>query len=227
MFLRARSRAGLCALAALTACGPDPPAEGGAGEMRSGLAAAAGVVRADSGSGREFRTVPLRPLTGDAEIEHGDPEREGEPFVMRIRELPGTVIPPHRHPVDEHLTVLQGSLRFGVGERFDSTALRELGPGSYTFIPAGTTMFGYAPEPAVVQVHGVGPFHITWRDGLAVQGEPGTDSVFHFRRGEAVVGPRGPGRVRQGYASGDLVQYVVDGADGSEYMAHQHDLRRP
>jgi hypothetical protein len=75
-------------------------------------------------------------------------------------------------------------------------------------------------------VHGVGPFHIRWRDGLAVQGEPGSEGTFHFPKGTPVVGPRGAGRVRQGYASGALVQYEVEGADGSLYMAHQHELRR-
>ena len=53
------------------------------------------------------RLVPIRPMSQDVEILYGDPESVGQPFVMRIRELPGGVIPPHRHPVDEHITVLR------------------------------------------------------------------------------------------------------------------------
>ena len=84
---------------------------------------------------------------------------------MRIRELPGGIIPPHKHPVDENITVLQGTLYFAVGEKFDRGAMKELKAGSYAFIPKGSTMFGWTPEAAIVQVHGVGPFHIHWRAG--------------------------------------------------------------
>src|ERR687895_613468 len=109
--------------------------------------------------------VPLRPMSQDVVILHGNPDAVGEPFVMRIRELPGGIIPPHKHPVDEHITVVQGTLYFAVGDVFDRAALKELKTGSYAFIPKGSTMFGYTPDAAIVQVHGVGPFHIRWRDG--------------------------------------------------------------
>ena len=52
-------------------------------------------------------------------ILYGDPESPGQPFVMRIRELPGTVVTPHSHPVDEHITVLQGTWYLGFGETCD------------------------------------------------------------------------------------------------------------
>src|SRR5918992_1288496 len=115
---------------------------------------------------RQHRIIPLRPLSQDFEVIYGDPEGVGEPFVMRIRELPGTIIPPHKHPVDEHITVVQGTIYFGVGEKFDRAAMKEIKPGGYAFIPKGSTMFGYIPDGAIVQVHGVGPFHIHWRAGI-------------------------------------------------------------
>jgi hypothetical protein len=145
---------------------------------------------------------------------------------MRIRELPGTIVPPHSHPVDEHITVLQGTWHFATGERFDSTALRPMGPGTYAFAPRGTTMYAASPEEAVVQVHGIGPFHIRWRDGLRSLDDSGAAGTFRFRKGDAVTGPRGVGRIRQGYASGALVQYEIEGAGGRAFMAREHDLRR-
>jgi hypothetical protein len=165
-------------------------------------------------------------MSGDAEILFGHPDSAGRPFVMRIRELPGTVVPPHTHPVDEHVTVVSGTWYFGTGERFDSTALRELRAGAYAFAPAGTMMFAYSPDGAVVQVHGVGPFHIRWRDGARVLDEPGAAGTFRFRKGEEVATPRGVGRIRQGYASGALIQYEIAAADGALFMAHEADLRR-
>src|SRR5215468_5833626 len=72
------------------------------GEPRSAMAMASGVTRADGEKGlNQSRVVPLGKMSGDVEILYGDPEVAGQAFVMRIRELPGTVVPPHSHPVDE------------------------------------------------------------------------------------------------------------------------------
>ena len=166
-------------------------------------------------------------MRSDVELLSGHPDSAGQPFVMRIRELAGTVIPPHRHPVDEHLTVLRGTVRFGTGERFDSTALRTLDAGSYAFLPAGTTMFAAIDEEAVVQVHGTGPFHIHWRDGLTVLDAAAPRPPFRYRIGDAVAGSRGAGRIVEGYASGPLTQYVVARADSTRYMAREAELTRP
>jgi len=164
-------------------------------------------------------------MSGDAQILFGHPDSAGRPFVMRIRELPGTVVPPHMHPVDEHITVVSGTWYFGTGERFDSTALRELGTGAYAFAPAGTTMFGYSPDGAIVQVHGIGPFHIHWQDSVRILDQPEAAATFRFQKGDEVATPRGIGRIRQGYASGTLIQYEIAGAAGTLFMAHERDLR--
>ncbi|HET9794726.1 MAG TPA: cupin domain-containing protein [Thermoanaerobaculia bacterium] len=191
----------------------------------SPFAAASGVTRADGGKGT-YRIVPLGPMTGDVEILNGDPEKAGEPFVMRIHELPGAIVPLHSHPVDENITVVQGSWYFAVGDTWDRAALRELRPGDYAFAPGGSTMFGYCPDGAVVQIHGVGPFRIHWRHGVKTIRDPDAGSTFVFGRGERVRCPRGTGVIREGYASGEIIQYEIEGEAGGRFMASQHELRR-
>lgn len=182
---------------------------------------------------RPHRIIPIRAMSQDVEVLYGDPEAVGQPFVMRIRELAGGIIPPHKHPVDEHITVVQGTLFFGVGEKFDRAAMTEIKAGGYVFIPAGRTMFGYTPDAAIVQVHGVGPFHIhwragnTWRDSLKTLDDPDAATVFKFRKNEQVVAKRGSGRIRQGYDSGEFIGYEIERADGSLFMAEEQELRRP
>src|SRR5215467_10996454 len=124
---------------------PEPGAR--IGEPLSAMAMTSGVARADGEKGlNQSLVIPLRKMSGDVEILYGDPEVAGQPFVMRIRELPGTVVPPHSHPVDEHITVVKGTWYFGFGERYEQSALQELKTGSYAFAPKGSWMFGYAPE---------------------------------------------------------------------------------
>jgi len=170
-------------------------------------------------------------MSEDVEVLYGDPEKAGEPFVMRIRELPGGIIPPHRHPVDEHITVVQGTLYFAVGDKFDRAAAQELKTGGYVFIPKGSTMFGFTPEGAIVQVHGVGPFRIHWRAGSEWHDkyksldDADAASIFRFKRGDRVSSPRGSGRIRQGYDSGEVRAYEIDGDDGVLFMAEEKALR--
>lgn len=212
----------------LVACGParlSPEAPGG--ETRGAFGAVSGVTRVDTGPSQQHRIIPLRSMTSDVEILYGDPEAAGQPFVIRIRELPGTRIPLHSHPVDEHITVVEGTWYFAVGETWDSAALHALTPGTYAFAPAGSTMFGYSPDAAVVQVHGIGPFHIHWREGMATLDDPGGSARFRFRKGEQVQSPRGRGQIRQGYASGAIVQYEIETEDGRLLMVDEADLSAP
>ena len=189
------------------------------------MAAAAGVARADGGTGpREPRIVPLKSMAGDVEILYGDPERDGEPFVMRIRELPGAIVPVHSHPVDEHITVVQGTWYFALGDEYRFEALQPLHAGAYAFAPKGRSMFAYSPTGAIVQVHGVGPFRIHWHDGLHTLDDADATSVFRFTRGQRVVFKGGHGRIAEGYASGAIVQYEIETSDGERSMVSERDL---
>jgi quercetin dioxygenase-like cupin family protein len=190
------------------------------------MAAASGVARADARKGlRESRIIPLKSMAGDVEILYGDPEIAGEPFVMRIRELPGTIVPPHSHPVDENITVVEGTWYFGFGEEYKAETLQELKAGSYAFAPKGSTMFGYSATGAVVQVHGVGPFRIHWHGGLHTLDDPDAKSVFRFVRGARVMFKSQIGKVAEGYASGKIVQYEIEASDGQRFMASEHELQ--
>jgi hypothetical protein len=180
---------------------------------------------------RQPRIIPIKPMSEDVEILFGNPEKVGEPFVMRIRELPGGIIPPHKHPVDEHITVVQGTLYFAVSDKFDRTELKEIKAGGYAFIPKGSTMFGYTPDGAIVQVHGVGPFHIHWRDGnewrdsYKTLDSPDAEKLFKFKKGERVATKRGKGRIRQGFDTGEVKAYEITGEDGSLFMAEEKEIK--
>lgn len=209
------------AMILLAACAHhDSPPASGAFDAASGVTHAAGTP-----DDRSPRVVPMRPIPGDVEILHGDPEKPGELFVMRIRELPGTMIPLHSHPVDEHITVVEGTWYFTVGDKWDRAALKELRVGDYAFAPKGSTMYGYCPDGAIVQVQGIGPFLIHWQHGSKTLDDADAAKTFSFRKGDRIETPRGIGVIRQGYASGEIVQYEVEGDNGKRFMASQEDVK--
>jgi quercetin dioxygenase-like cupin family protein len=226
MMCRLLSAVLLVSLAMVAGCGQSPPhADVHPDAAHGTMAAASGVTRADGGKGlRDYRIVPLKPMTGDVELLYGDPEVAGQPFVMRIRELPGAKVPPHSHPVDEHITVVQGTWYFALGSEFKREALQELKAGSYAFAPKGSTMFAFSPDGAVVQVHGVGPFHIDWKGGLHTLDDADAKTFFRFAKGTRVSSERGPARIAMGYASGNITQYELEGAGGARFMADESAL---
>ena len=91
----------------------------------------------------------------------GDPSKP-EPFTVRLQMPDGYKIAPHTHPTDEHVTVLSGTLRAGMGNTWDDKALGDFAAGSYANMAAGMAHYVVAKGATVVQVHGVGPFVVNY-----------------------------------------------------------------
>jgi len=164
-------------------------------------------------------------MATDVEILHGDPDVVGAPFVMRIRELPGTRVPPHSHPTDEHITVVRGTWYFALGTEWNREALQEIKAGGYAFAPKGSWMYAWSPDGAIVQVHGVGPFHVHWRHGSHRLDDADAKSVFRFARGTRVAFGNRTGVIAEGYASGKIIQYEVDPEGGERRMVDEDELK--
>ena len=92
----------------------------------------------------------------------GDPSKAGLPFVVQCRMPDGYTIPPHWHPTDENVTILSGTLQMEMGKAFNPEALKDLGAGSYALMPARQPHAARAKGETMIQVHGVGPFAITY-----------------------------------------------------------------
>ena len=122
--------------------------------------------------------APAHVLTTAAEVKWGDPPPilekgssfaviSGDPsqpglYVVRMKMPAGYKIAPHWHPTDEHVTVLSGTFSLGMGEKFDKAAMKDLPAGGYALLPAEMRHFAMAKTDAIVQVHGIGPFVLTY-----------------------------------------------------------------
>lgn len=94
-------------------------------------------------------------------VVEGKPSEPG-PFTMRLKFPAGYRVAPHFHPAIEHLTVLSGTIHFGMGDSFEAGKLTPMRAGSFIVMPAGTSHFVEAKEETVVQVHGVGPWGVKY-----------------------------------------------------------------
>jgi anti-sigma factor ChrR (cupin superfamily) len=92
---------------------------------------------------------------------HGDPGKDG-PFTLRLKLPNATKVPPHWHPTDENLTVIQGTFQVATGEKYDVAALKPLVAGDYAFMPKEMRHFGLTKGETIVQVSGMGPFVINY-----------------------------------------------------------------
>jgi quercetin dioxygenase-like cupin family protein len=91
----------------------------------------------------------------------GDPSKPGL-YVVRLKMPTGYKIMPHWHPTDEHVTVISGAFGLGMGDRFEPAQLKELPAGGYALLPAQMHHYAMALNDAIVQVHGMGPFALTY-----------------------------------------------------------------
>ena len=91
----------------------------------------------------------------------GDPGKPG-PFTVRMRMPQGFKIKPHYHPTDENITVLAGEFAMGMGDTFDPAKMQSLTMGGYALMPAQMHHYAMAKTAATIQVHGIGPFSLTY-----------------------------------------------------------------
>ncbi len=84
------------------------------------------------------------------------------PYVLRAKLPAGYKVPPHYHPTDENVTVIQGTLMIGKGETFSEASSKALPAGSFARMPRGMRHFAWTKGETIIQVHGIGPFDITY-----------------------------------------------------------------
>jgi quercetin dioxygenase-like cupin family protein len=102
-------------------------------------------------------------LPGGAKLAvlEGDPAKPGS-FTMRLSMPAGYRIPPHFHPVTEHVTVIGGTFYVGMGDTFDASKASALPTGTFAALEPGVRHFAFTKGATTIQLHGVGPWSLTY-----------------------------------------------------------------
>ena len=142
------------------------------GALATGLVATQVRAQAPSSDGRNAVVVPagkakfgpapdILPKGAKLAVLEGDPMKAGT-YTMRLSMPGGYTIPPHTHPADEHVTVVSGTFLVGMGGKLDASKFTALPAGSFGMLPPGMQHFARAKGETVIQLHGAGPWSLTY-----------------------------------------------------------------
>ena len=104
---------------------------------------------------------PVLPKGAKIAVLTGDPFKPGA-YVVRLMLPAGYKIPPHWHTQPENLTVISGAFYLGSGDTMDMMHAHLLQQGGYHSLPAKAHHFAFTKKPTILQIHGEGPFDITY-----------------------------------------------------------------
>jgi quercetin dioxygenase-like cupin family protein len=130
--------------------------------LLSTLVAIPAAAQVKSGAAVKWGPGPaFLPRGAKFAVLEGDPGASGI-YTIRLRLPNHYVIKPHFHPTDEEVTVLSGTLVVGMGDSVHSKGAQRLTAGGFITAPKDAHHFAVARGVTIVQVHGEGPFQITY-----------------------------------------------------------------
>jgi quercetin dioxygenase-like cupin family protein len=109
----------------------------------------------------KWSDIPSLPPGAKIAVIEG-PLTEAVPVTFRLKLPANYKVPAHFHPGIEHVTVISGAFNMGMGDKLDTSKSKELRAGSVMIMQPKTPHFGWTKEEAIVQVHGIGPWGVTY-----------------------------------------------------------------
>ena len=113
----------------------------------------------------KWTAVPTLPPGAQIAVIEGPMNTTG-PFTVRLKFPANYRIPPHTHPAIERVTVLAGKFHMGIGTKFERGKMQALEPGAVMILHPGTEHYTWNDTETVVQLHGNGPWGVTYLNPL-------------------------------------------------------------
>jgi len=92
----------------------------------------------------------------------GNPMAASGDYTIRLKLPSGYKIAPHWHPKRENVTIISGTLKFGMGDKFDEASMTGFPAGSFAFLDPDMHHYVKADGDTVVQVHGQAPVQFNY-----------------------------------------------------------------
>jgi hypothetical protein len=105
---------------------------------------------------------PFVPPGAQLAVLEGNPAGSSGDYTVRLKMPDGYRIPPHWHPQRENVTVISGTFKVGMGDRFDESKMAGFPAGSFAFLDPDMHHYAMASGPVIVQVHGMAPLSFNY-----------------------------------------------------------------
>jgi quercetin dioxygenase-like cupin family protein len=100
---------------------------------------------------------PFVPAGAQLAVLEGDPMASSGDYTIRVKMPDGYKIAPHTHPFRENVTVVSGTLKVGMGDRFDAGKMMSFAAGSFAYLDPSMHHYAAASGETVIQIHGMSP----------------------------------------------------------------------
>jgi mannose-6-phosphate isomerase-like protein (cupin superfamily) len=100
---------------------------------------------------------PFMPAGVQLAVLEGDPMSSSGDYTIRLKMPDGYKVAPHTHPNRENVTVLSGTLKVGMGDKFDDSKMMSFGAGSFAYLDPSMHHYAAASGETVIQIHGMSP----------------------------------------------------------------------
>jgi quercetin dioxygenase-like cupin family protein len=102
------------------------------------------------------------PAGAQLAVLEGDPAAPNGDYTVRLKMPDGYRIAPHWHPHRENVTIISGTFKVGMGDRFDDTKMAAFPAGSFAYLDPDMHHYAMASGEVVVQIHGASPVQFNY-----------------------------------------------------------------
>jgi uncharacterized RmlC-like cupin family protein len=107
---------------------------------------------------------PFLPLGAQLAVLEGNPVADSGDFTIRLKMPDAYKVASHTHPHRENVTVLSGTLKVGMGDRFDVSNMVSFAAGSFAYLDPSMHHYAAASGETVIQIHGMSPVKFNYID---------------------------------------------------------------
>jgi hypothetical protein len=94
----------------------------------------------------------------------GNPMGATGDYTIRLKMPDGYKIAPHWHPKRENVTVISGTLKVGMGDKFDESKMMSFPATSFAYLDPSMHHYAMGSGETVVQIHGMAPVKFNYID---------------------------------------------------------------
>jgi hypothetical protein len=105
---------------------------------------------------------PFIPAGAQLAVLEGNPMAPSGDYTIRLKMPDGYRIAPHTHPLRGNVSVISGTLKVGMGDKYEESKMMSFGGGSFAYLDPSMHHYAGAFGETIIQIHGQSPVKFTY-----------------------------------------------------------------